>query len=409
MIRYFAGMILLATQLSFRKTLLFVMQLGLYASLSSFSWSGEYIGERNTFNRFHGQGTYVSGRGLKYEGNWIDGRKSGKGVQTWSNGDIYNGDWLENKRNGLGVQTWADGGKYDGEWVGGKRNGKGVYTFVNGDVYTGSFRANIKKGQGEIVYKNGSRYRGSWDKDLRAGKGLIIYKNGSVLEGQWKEGKFAGRGTFATKKYKYTGVIRNGKPHGVGSCVQGGKKSSCEFKNGNRVVPVVVAVAPKPKPKPKPAKVVPKPVSKPVVVAPKPKPKPRTPAVSSKPHFQFDHNWYSGGKYRVPVKSGYTKDARHDGDMRIRTENEKFLLTITIDEYKGPGEYPLRYFAGVVSEKGVASYATSSDKVGKVKITRDDGKTVSGIFQMTLFRNGNASGGEARIVNKGSFSVLETP
>ncbi|MBL4868858.1 MAG: hypothetical protein JKY67_21040, partial [Pseudomonadales bacterium] len=284
---------------------------------------------------------------------------------------------------------------------------------------------------------------------------LIIYSDGSVLEGLWNGGKFSGRGTFTTKKYKYTGVIRNGRPHGVGSCKQGTKKITCEFKNGKRVL-AAVAVAPKVV-APKPAKAVSKPaapkvpvvpslaavapiaVSKPVsvpvsvpkqqavatveqkpVVSPKPAvskeavAKSATPNTEKQnalatPHFQFKHNWYVGGKYQIPTSSGYAKDVRRDGDLRIRTENEKFILTLTIGEYEGPGEYPLRYFAGVVSEKGVASYATSSDKVGKVRITKDDGKTISGVFEMTLFRNGNANGGDPKIVNNGSFTVMETP
>jgi hypothetical protein len=41
--------------------------------------------------------------GGRYEGDYVDGKKSGKGVYTWPNGHRYEGDWVNDKRNGKGT------------------------------------------------------------------------------------------------------------------------------------------------------------------------------------------------------------------------------------------------------------------------------------------------------------------
>ena len=50
--------------------------------------------------------------------------------------------------NCLGTDTFARGLKYVGEWSDGKRHGQGIYTFANGSKYVGEFRDGRYNGQG---------------------------------------------------------------------------------------------------------------------------------------------------------------------------------------------------------------------------------------------------------------------
>jgi len=50
----------------------------------------------------------------------------GKGIRTWLNGDKYDGDWVNGKRSGKGRFTWANGGNYTGDWLSDQRTGQGI-------------------------------------------------------------------------------------------------------------------------------------------------------------------------------------------------------------------------------------------------------------------------------------------
>jgi len=80
---------------------------------------------------------------VKYEGDWRDGKKSGKGKLSWFVGDFYEGDWLEGKRHGFGVFSWADGARFEGEWEGGMRHGKGLYIWPDGETFEGRSMAGV--------------------------------------------------------------------------------------------------------------------------------------------------------------------------------------------------------------------------------------------------------------------------
>ena len=52
---------------------------------------------------------------VKYEGEWVDGKKEGFGKYTYASGGVYEGDWAGDERRGEGKMTWASGDKYEGE------------------------------------------------------------------------------------------------------------------------------------------------------------------------------------------------------------------------------------------------------------------------------------------------------
>lgn len=500
--------------------------------------AGVYEGERNTFNRFHGQGTYEYGNGKIYSGTWRDGRRHGHGEQTWADGDHYKGTWSENRAHGKGVKTWANGDRYEGDWIGGKPSGTGHFIWANKDEYTGGFLKGKRNGMGVFTSQTTGRYQGEWKSGKRHGKGNAERLDGTKVSGQWKQDSLVGDAVFTFKNgNQYTGPAVNNRAQGEGVCKIAGKLSPCVYKNGK---PVVKKAAKKPKPKPKPAPIVkPKPKVKPKpvvktqpVVKPKLKPKPKPKAVAVKPAavakpvaksvvksvakpvaksvvtsaapalpvvtaataaaasaivaakpvvkepkpevvnkpvpaveatpvvipapavieeeddtpkfvrkgkrrgavkskstakavkaaaskpafitgalrsdgtvFAFNHDWIMHGYYDTAPKVTAKFDAIKFGDLKIWAEGGDYELTMVIDEYDGLGSYPLKYFKGVISKPGVASYQTTSTLPGRVVIKYNDGKMVGGTFEFVAYRNGNQSSNEKRIIRSGEFLV----
>lgn len=200
-----------------------------------------YVGERNSFGRFHGQGTYTSSNGTSYVGQWRNGERSGKGTQIWPNGDKYTGEWLGDLPNGKGVMSYANGERYVGDFVGGKMSGKGTFSYLdnskyvgdwlddlphgqgvksyaNGDEYIGVFAKGIRSGKGVLTTAEGDKYDGNWAADQKQGKGIQVYANGNIFEGDWLNGMRHGQGIlrYATRSV-YKGEWVKDRQHGEGS------------------------------------------------------------------------------------------------------------------------------------------------------------------------------------------------
>jgi len=47
---------------------------------------------------------------------------------TYPNGDRYEGDWVDQKRTGKGLYTWPTDERYEGDFYDNWRTGKGVHT-----------------------------------------------------------------------------------------------------------------------------------------------------------------------------------------------------------------------------------------------------------------------------------------
>lgn len=57
---------------------------------------------------------------------------------------VYEGEYLDGGRTGVGRMTLSDGTVYRGEWLQGFRHGKGSYTYANQDLYSGEW-ANVSE------------------------------------------------------------------------------------------------------------------------------------------------------------------------------------------------------------------------------------------------------------------------
>ena len=106
-----------------------------------------------------GTGEYADREG-RYEGDFVDGKRTGRGVKVWPNGDRCEGQWRDNKQHGHATCAWANGNRYEGDFVDGKRTGRGVFTFSNGDRYEGDFVDGKRTGRGVYTWVNGNRYEG---------------------------------------------------------------------------------------------------------------------------------------------------------------------------------------------------------------------------------------------------------
>lgn len=393
--------------------------------------AGEYKGERNAFNRFHGEGTYKYTNGNVYSGEWVDGRKNGQGKQTWANGDVYEGGWSNNREHGVGTKTWSSGSAYSGEWLLGKMSGEGEFKSAKGDMYRGAFIADQKQGKGVLTEaRTGIKYKGTWRDDKKEGDFVVSMKNGLVAKGVWRAGQPPASASVVLPGGElYSGPVANGYlPSGKGTCTSGGKSSPCLFNNGKREQIVAAkpkpVVAPKPKPAPKPVvKTPPKvPAVKPapavvaeapkVVAKPKPQPKvapkPKNPrtlrgARTDGSQFFFKHSW-GGFSSNIPQLT-VEKSINDFGGMRISAKGGEFDVVFTIDEYLGPGTYPLKYFKASIQKEGEStSYRTSSAEPGELKIIEDDDGMLIGLFSFTGYPYGNV-GKDKRVISEGEFAI----
>lgn len=126
---------------------------------------------------------------LKYEGDFMDGKRVGKGVCYWDDGSRYEGDWRDDKREGFGFITFGSGSWYQGQWKNGKREGQGEYVWSSGARYRGGFSQGLKHGRGFYSFPDGTRYEGEYQNGKKHGKGIFYYANGTKREGVWVHGK----------------------------------------------------------------------------------------------------------------------------------------------------------------------------------------------------------------------------
>jgi hypothetical protein len=73
----------------------------------------------------------------KDEGDWNEGRQTGRGTQDWSSGR-YDGDLQNGEPHGRGVLT-LQSARYEGEFRNGKPNGAGIVTNLDG-VFKGRWK-----------------------------------------------------------------------------------------------------------------------------------------------------------------------------------------------------------------------------------------------------------------------------
>ena len=76
-----------------------------------------------------GQGQMKYRDGSLFEGEWKDGLWHGDGrLDSGPEDETYNGEWIQGKRSGLGRTTDSEGHEYAGDWKDDCRDGDGCFT-----------------------------------------------------------------------------------------------------------------------------------------------------------------------------------------------------------------------------------------------------------------------------------------
>lgn len=177
-----------------------------------------YKGDVNEDGLPHGTGHMdynCNGYYAHYDGQWVNGERSGKGhYHRSSKGGgachiyDYKGDWLHDKEHGQGVARESDETGvhlstvteiYTGGFREGKRHGHGVIekdnfdgNFTDGqDRFEGNFVDGKTMGHGIMEYANGDRFEGEFDGYLMPqGHGVYTFRSGLSFQGEWKDGDF---------------------------------------------------------------------------------------------------------------------------------------------------------------------------------------------------------------------------
>jgi len=184
----------------------------------TFSWSNgsKFSGTWKEDNRVEGVEDLFNG--FRYEGQYSNNLRNGKGTFTWIDGSIYEGEWQNDNMNGRGVKIWLDGKKYDGEWKNGLAHGKGTFTWPGGEKYEGDWQVDLFHGKGSYFWPNGKSYTGEFWKGNRHGQGVMKYDKNQSYDGGWCMNGRDGYGTYIWEDgQKYVGGFQDDKFYGLGT------------------------------------------------------------------------------------------------------------------------------------------------------------------------------------------------
>ena len=185
-----------------------------------------------------------------YEGNFVDGKRTGKGIYTWSeggkwSGDVYEGDFDDGELTGIGILTYENGDIYEGNFDDGKRTGKGIYTWKNGDVYEGNFVDGKLTGKGIHTWSEGGKwsgyvYEGDFVDGKRTGKGILTQDSGDIYEGEWVDDEKTGTGTYTFADGDiYEGNIKLAYGQGLGKKPNSRKTTKTQVSQKLKIEPII--------------------------------------------------------------------------------------------------------------------------------------------------------------------------
>jgi hypothetical protein len=105
----------------------------------------------------------VAGETVHWSGGCVDGLAQGRGSLQWLHGgklsERDDGDWNQGRQSGRGTQNWGSG-HYEGELLNGEPNGHGVMT-LQSSRYEGEFRNGKPNGEGAVTNLQGV-FKGKW-------------------------------------------------------------------------------------------------------------------------------------------------------------------------------------------------------------------------------------------------------
>ena len=187
-----------------------------------------------------GQGTYLHHQhGIKYSGEYLEGRKHGKGNLVVHGYSEYEGDFWRGEISGYGKKVWANGITYSGQFKDGEMHGIGEWSNNNIlEVYSGDFVHNKRQGQGKLSTRT-FRYSGEFLNHRFHGKGeLVTLETGAVYSGDFVNGVATGIGRLITGNFIFEGQFVAGEPSGIGEgyCRQSGYSIKGDWISGRPLI-----------------------------------------------------------------------------------------------------------------------------------------------------------------------------
>eukprot|EP01006_Ploeotia_vitrea_P059797 TRINITY_DN74797_c0_g1_i1.p2 TRINITY_DN74797_c0_g1~~TRINITY_DN74797_c0_g1_i1.p2 ORF type:complete len:334 (+),score=69.86 TRINITY_DN74797_c0_g1_i1:34-1035(+) len=150
--------------------------------------------------------------GDEYEGEAIDGKRSGAGMYVAESGETFAGQWKQGLMHGMG-ELDCDAGRYEGEWRNGMKHGDGTFEWPNGDSFQGIWSKDNMY-EGTMKWSNGAVYTGQWGEGgVRSGYGEFSVDD-ITYEGEWEDDKYNGYGKLTEPLGVYQGEWKDGKKQG---------------------------------------------------------------------------------------------------------------------------------------------------------------------------------------------------
>ena len=156
---------------------------------------------------FNGKGKLILSNGIIYEGDFVDGEKSGSGTIFYPDGTVYEGQVEKGELKGKGKMTWKNRYEYEGDFKFNKFIGNGILKGPSGDVYEGEFVNNLFHGNGKYIYSNGNSYEGQFLYGVKKGKGVYKCVNLYEYDGDWDNDLPCGVGKLSD--WEKNGIIKS--------------------------------------------------------------------------------------------------------------------------------------------------------------------------------------------------------
>lgn len=169
-----------------------------------------------------GRGKEYDENGLvTYDGNFVDGLRSGNGSCYEAGVLVYEGQFANGLYEGTG-SLYEDGVlAYYGAFSAGLANGMGTAYADGAKCYEGAFVEGLYQGEGTQYYHDGTvKYKGSFEDGLYSGTGTSYYADGTrSYVGGFADGLREGEGTEYNEegKVRYKGGFAAGLYEGSGS------------------------------------------------------------------------------------------------------------------------------------------------------------------------------------------------
>lgn len=200
-------------------------------------------GKWESIDKAKGTGIFVEENGARYEGGYLNGKRSGKGITVLQGKYTITADYKDDNEVS-GIAIYPDGSRYDGELSNHKKAGQGTFTNALGRVFEGTF-SNDQIIRGKTTTKAGSKYEGeflNWQLsglgsheffddsadssgryegqyllDKPHGVGKVKFNSGAGYEGQFVDGKYSGLGIYRENgELRYEGQFADSKRQGFG-------------------------------------------------------------------------------------------------------------------------------------------------------------------------------------------------